>query len=122
MNKRSFGSIGENLADDYLVKNGFTNLERNYRAGRLGEIDIIASENGYVCFVEVKTRTSNLFGTPIESVGYEKRKKIKILAWIYLKDKKLVDKNIRFDIVEVMGKRISDEFLPEKINLVRSAF
>ena len=122
MNKRGFGKIGENIAANYLTKNGFTILDRNYRSGRFGEIDIIAAENEYICFIEVKTRTSSLFGTPIEAVGYEKRKKIKTLAWIYLKHKNLGERNMRFDIVEVTGKRFDEEFMLEHINLVRSAF
>ena len=122
MNKRSFGSIGEKIAADYLTKNGFTILDQNFRSGRFGEIDIIAAENEYICFIEVKTRTSSLFGTPIEAVGYEKRRKIKALAWIYLKHKNLGERNMRFDIVEVTGKRVNEEFIPNNINLVRSAF
>jgi putative endonuclease len=122
MNKRGFGSIGENIATDYLEKNGFTILDRNYRSGRYGEIDIIASENEYICFIEVKTRTSSLFGTPIEAVGYEKRQKIKALAWTYIKYKNLGVRNMRFDIVEITGRRRNEEFLPDNINLVRNAF
>ncbi len=122
MNKRGFGSIGEKIAADYLINNGFMILEKNYRSGRFGEIDIIAVEDEYICFVEVKTRTSSLFGTPIEAVGYEKRKKIKVLAWTYIKHKNLGERNMRFDIVEVTGKRFDEEFRLDHINLIRSAF
>jgi len=122
MNKRGFGSLGEKLAEDYLIQNGFKILERNYRVGRIGEIDIIATENDYICFIEVKTRTGSLYGLPIEAVGHTKRKKIKELALIYLKQKRMIDKNIRFDIVEVMGNRTGDKFEMEKINIVSSAF
>lgn len=122
MNKRGFGSIGEKIAADYLEKNGFTILDKNYRSGRFGEIDIIAAENEYICFIEVKTRTSSLFGAPIEAVGYEKRNKIKALAWTYIKHKNLGERYMRFDIVEVTGKRVYEEFIPGHINLVRSAF
>lgn len=85
-------------------------------------MDIIAAEDEYICFVEVKTRTGNLFGSPAEAVGYGKREKIKALAWIYLKYKNLGERNMRFDIVEVTGKRIHDEFKVENINLIRSAY
>jgi putative endonuclease len=122
MNKRSFGSLGEQLAAEYLSNNGFSILDRNYRSGRYGEIDIIAEEKEYICFIEVKTRTGNLFGSPIEAVGYDKREKIKALAWSYLKYRNLGERNMRFDIVEVTGKRVNEEFVPERINLVRSAF
>lgn len=122
MNNRGFGSIGEDIAADYLVKNGFTLLDRNYRSGRYGEIDIIAIEREYICFIEVKTRTCSLFGTPIEAVGYEKRQKIKALAWMYIKQKNLGVRNMRFDIVEVTGSRKNEEFTLHNINLVRDAF
>lgn len=122
MNKRGFGKIGENIAADFLSKNGFRIIERNFRSGRFGELDIIATENEYMCFIEVKTRTSNLFGNPIEAVSFKKREKIKALAWIYLKFKNLGESNMRFDIVEVTGESIHGEFRVENINLIRSAF
>jgi putative endonuclease len=122
MNNRRFGSVGEQLAAEYLKKNGFIILDRNFRAGRFGEIDIVASENEYICFIEVKTRTGSLFGTPSEAVGYAKREKLKKLAWIYLKQRNLGEKNMRFDIVEVTGKRYNEEFKLNNIILIRSAF
>ncbi len=122
MNNRAFGSIGEELASEYLKENGFTILERNFRAGRFGEIDIIAAEREYICFIEVKTRTGSLFGTPAEAVGHAKREKLRQLAWIYLKQKNLKDRNMRFDIVEVTGQRFNEEFKPKHIELIRSAF
>jgi putative endonuclease len=122
MNKRKYGTIGENVAVDYLVKSGFRILERNYRPGKLGEIDIIAMENEYICFIEVKTRTSNLFGTPAEAVGRGKIEKLRKLAWTYIKHRNLGEINMRFDIVEVIGNFSGDEFEPGQINLIRSAF
>ncbi len=114
--------MGEQLAADYLSQNGFRILERNYRSGRFGEVDIIATEKEYICFIEVKTRTGELFGTPAEAVGYAKRQKIRALAWSYLKYRNLGEQNMRFDIVEVTGKNINDEFVLYNINLIRSAF
>lgn len=122
MNKRKFGGVGEQLAADFLVKNGFRILERNYRSGRFGEIDIIASEKEYICFIEVKTRSGDLFGTPAEAVGYDKRRKIRAIAWSYLKYRDLGEQNMRFDIVEVKGKNINNEFILQDINLIRGAF
>ena len=88
MNKRSFGAIGEQLAAEYLEKKGFVILDRNYRSGRFGEVDIVALEKDFLCFIEVKTRTSSNFGSPAEAVGHTKEK-LKSLAWMYLKHKKL---------------------------------
>ena len=122
MNKRNFGAVGEDIAVDYLVKNGFIILERNYRPGKLGEIDIIALEDEYICFIEVKTRTSRLFGAPAEAVGHGKREKLRKLAWTYIKHKNLGERNMRFDIVEVTGSILNEDFIPGQINLIRSAF
>jgi len=61
------GQKGENLATDYLLKNNFEILDRNYREGRI-EIDIIAKKNKCLYFIEVKTRTNLNYGYPEESV------------------------------------------------------
>jgi putative endonuclease len=121
-NKRKFGKLGEEIAAKYLAKNGFRVLDMNYRVGRIGELDIIAAEKEYICFIEVKTRTSSFFGAPCESVNRIKQENIRKLAWAYLKHHSLTEKNIRFDIVEITGVKREDQFLPETINLIRNAF
>ena len=75
MNNRKVGETGEQIAVDYLIKNGFTILNRNFRSGRFGEIDIIAEEDSCICFIEVKTRTSDTFGAPSEAVDHKKMQK-----------------------------------------------
>jgi putative endonuclease len=72
-----FGKRGEDLAVLWLEKEGFRILTRNWRHGRL-EIDIIASKNNLLHFMEIKTRHRTLFGLPEESVN--ERKLINILA------------------------------------------
>ena len=63
-----FGKLGEQLAEDFLVERGYTVLHRNWRHSRY-EIDIVALKNDLPHFVEVKTRSSNEFGEPEESVS-----------------------------------------------------
>lgn len=70
-----FGKKGEQLAEEYLIKKGFTILHRNWRHSHY-EIDIVAFKNNIPHFVEVKTRSSKKFGEPEESVT---KKKIKFL-------------------------------------------
>ena len=65
MNNRDFGNIGEDLACDYLRKNGYQILERNKHFSKLCEIDIIAKFKNKIVFVEVKTRKTNAFGSPM---------------------------------------------------------
>ena len=77
MNNREFGNKGEDLACEYLIKNGYKILERNKHFSKLCEIDIIAKLKDKVVFVEVKTRKSNAFGSPMEAITKTKYHKIK---------------------------------------------
>lgn len=121
-NKRSFGSLGEKIAADYLVKHGYKIITRNYRVGRFGEIDIIAREKEYICFIEVKTRTGTFFGMPSEAVNRKKQEVIARLASIYINQYGLYDSNPRFDIVEVLVGRKGGFVKVESINIIKNAF
>jgi|SRR3989344_2563498 len=59
--------LGEKLAGEFLEKQGYKIIERNFRKG-YGEIDIIALDKKTLVFVEIKTKTSNAFGTPFEAI------------------------------------------------------
>jgi putative endonuclease len=95
------GNYGEQLACDYLEKNNIRIIEKNYRCN-FGEIDIIVEDKGYLVFVEVKYRKSLKFGRPREAVGAKKQLHIKKTAIYYMKHKNIVNKDIRFDVVEVL--------------------
>lgn len=116
--KKNLGIIGESVAANYLRSQHYKILDKNFRFKKYGEIDIIAQDNEYTCFIEVKTRTNNKFGTPSESVTKTKQQKIKLLAKIYLSNNNLFNTNIRFDIVEVVLEK-SNIYT---INLIRNAF
>ncbi|MDD5044592.1 MAG: YraN family protein [Candidatus Omnitrophica bacterium] len=107
---------GEDLALDFLKTKKYKILERNYRSP-LGELDIIALDKDTVCFIEVKTRTSDRFGLPSEAVVRAKQRKISQAALVYLKKKGLLNKKARFDVVSIMHP---DE--QAKIDLVKNAF
>jgi putative endonuclease len=119
-NKRSKGSFGEETAIEYLKNCGFFILKKNFRVGKMGEIDIIAREKEYICFVEVKSRKSLLFGSPAEAVNRKKQENIKRLASIYINQNKLFECCIRFDVVEIILNY--KEQRVEEINLIRNAF
>ncbi|MCK4352614.1 YraN family protein [candidate division WOR-3 bacterium] len=107
MNKRSLGLSGEARAADYLKSKGYVILKQNYRFGR-NEIDIICEKRGVVVFVEVKARTGNKFGTPIEAVTSDKANKIIKVARNYLFSRNLLDKcKVRFDIIEIRGTTLN---------------
>lgn len=100
MEKVSLGKIGEDAAAAYLDRQGYRICERNYRIP-LGEIDIIAWDRGTLVFVEVKTRRSLSCGTPAQSVGYYKQKKIIQTARCFLRQGRLEGRPCRFDVIEV---------------------
>ena len=100
-NKRAVGAIGEEIAEEYLKKNNYEILEKNFRYRRLGEIDIISRENNVICFVEVKSRSSIEYGYPREAVNRKKQDNIRKLAQIYLAQRNIYNADIRFDVVEV---------------------
>jgi putative endonuclease len=98
--KKHTGKKGEDIAARYLKENGYRIIECNYRCP-LGEIDIIAKDKNTIVFVEVKCRRSEKFGAPQLSVGKNKQKKLSKVCLYYLKDKRLLDQNARFDVVAV---------------------
>ncbi len=113
MNKEK-GHIGENMALDYLVYKGYKIVYKNY-ANNYGEVDIICEKDEFLIFVEVKSRTDLCYGYPYESVDEHKQGQIIGTAYIYIMEKKIKDKQIRFDIVEV--------YLNEnRINHIENAF
>lgn len=74
--------LGEEIATNYLKNKGYKIIERNFRKG-YGEIDIIAIFQNTLIFVEVKTRTSSLYGGAIESIAYHKIKSLIRTAQFY---------------------------------------
>lgn len=98
------GRKGERKAARYLIFRGWKILERNYRTP-YGEIDIIAKRRGVMAFIEVKTRTTDEFGTPAEAVD-EKRKRRYIMGANYFLANRIVDMTVRFDIIGVYRGKI----------------
>lgn len=93
------GQKGETLAANYLLKQGYRILNRNYRNKRT-EIDIIAQKDGVLVFIEVKTRTTDVFGYPEEAVNRRKEKILLNAAEVYIHKHKWLH-DIRFDIISV---------------------
>jgi len=100
------GNIGEESAVIYLEENDFEIIERNYR-NKIGEIDIIAKKDDRIHFIEVKNRSTAKFGYPREAVTNQKQNKIRITALVYLKQKRLNDAFISFDVIEILDKKIT---------------
>lgn len=100
------GKENEIIAKNFLKNKGYKIIECNYK-NDIGEIDIIAKQKDVLVFVEVKYRTTNMYGLPREAVGKFKQQKIKQVATIYLQTNKLFDSKIRFDVIEILGDEIT---------------
>ena len=108
MNNRQFGFKGEDLACEYLKKNGYEILERNKHFSNLCEIDIIAKFKDKYVFVEVKTRNGDQYGYPSEAVTATKQLRIKRAAEQYLQGRRLNWNKVSFDVYEIMTELIED--------------
>lgn len=102
MNNRKFGDAGEDLACRYLEKQGYEILERNKHFSKFCEIDIIAKYKDTVVFVEVKTRKTDGFGTPLEAITPSKLANIKKGVQFYISENKV--KKYRIDVVGITLK------------------
>ena len=111
------GQIGEKAAVAFLEHRGFHVLQRNFR-NKLGEIDIVAKDGDTICFIEVKTRKTDAFGSPLESITAAKQRKIIHVALSYLKSQGRVEANVRFDVVSVI---LGDEEGPQ-VEVIKNAF
>lgn len=115
---KEIGSYGETLSINYLIRNGYFILDKNYR-NRLGEIDIICKKDDILVFIEVKSRYTNTYGSPIESVTYYKQKQIIKISKLYITLKKYTNINIRYDVIEVVFNNKNQLF---NINHISDAF
>jgi len=98
--KKELGNAGEERACKYLEEKKYKIIERNFSC-KLGEIDIIARDKRELVFVEVKTRTNTEYGLPSEAVTKGKIKHLLNTISYYLYIKKIENKNIRIDVIEI---------------------
>ncbi len=111
------GKIGEKLAQQYLLTNGYKILETNWRFKKY-EIDIIAQINHTIVFVEVKARKSDAFGAPEIFVNKQKQKFLIAAAQQYI-DEYNISLGARFDVISVLQlnnkqtvKHLKEAFYP----------
>jgi putative endonuclease len=109
---KTIGKQYEELAMEYLKQQGYVILEQNFRC-RQGEIDLVAQDREYLCFIEVKYRKNGKRGLGMEAVTDDKQRKISRVALYYLTLRGRMEIPIRFDVVSIDG---------DKIHLIRNAF
>ena len=100
-NNKNIGNEGEKIAEKFLVDKGYKIIEKNFRFGKEGEIDIIATNDDTLIFIEVKTRTNHKFGNPILSITEKKKRLIRFAANGYMLKKKISNKQCRIDVITI---------------------
>ncbi|MFD1177176.1 YraN family protein [Paenibacillus puldeungensis] len=113
--RKERGRRAEQLACDYLLEQGYSIQERNWRC-RSGEIDLIAAHGELTVIIEVRSRSRGAaaFGTPAESITARKIKQVRDTAAVYLYQTGKPEANIRFDVVAVTFG-VGDEYTFEHI-------
>ena len=121
---RQIGRQGENAACDWLSKNGYEIIQRNYTSPH-GEIDIIAEDEKYIVFVEVKYRKNSVhlakYGRPVKAVTKAKKTHILFTAKHYLSNRK-TEKKPRIDVIEIISNQEQNEFVSLSIKHYKNAF
>lgn len=101
MDKYAEGVKGEVSAKEFLVKNGFAILDTNVSFPGVGELDIVAKDGDVLAFIEVRTRSDNAFGHPLETLTKTKISKIVRASGAYLSEHKIKCSSYRYDVVSV---------------------
>lgn len=100
MKRREVGILGEKIAQSFLEQNGYNIVETNYRCSE-GEIDVIARREDLLVFVEVRTRRSNNFGSPEESITAIKKKRLAAVAEHYGQHREGLPSSWRIDVLAI---------------------
>lgn len=116
---RLLGRWGEGLAAEYLRGRGYSIVAAGWRC-RFGEIDLIAENGVFLCFVEVKLRKSAAYGQAGEFVDRRKQEKLRTAAQLYLTERPTALQP-RFDVVEIYAPRGAATGRPE-ITVIENAF
>ncbi len=120
MNIGKIGQDGEKRVAEFLRRRSFSVIKRNYQC-RYGEIDIIAENNEYILFVEVKTRKENALISGIDAVDFKKQQKIILSAQDYIV-KTASEKQPRFDVAEVTVFEKADKNAGFSLKYIENAF
>ena len=117
MKRRDTGILGEKLAKDFLKKRGYHILETNYRCPE-GEIDIVAKHKDSLVFIEVRTKTSQEFGSPEESITPVKRERMRATASHYQQTHNNLPLSWRIDVIAV---ELNQEGKLSRIDIIENA-
>ncbi len=100
MTSKEFGDLGETMACDFLISQGYKIRDRNWFF-RKKELDVIAETNDFLVFVEVKSRMDTCLENPTRAITKAKKRYLLEAANAYIEEKK-IDKEARFDVITVL--------------------
>ena len=117
---RLLGRWGEARTADWLRRRGYTILAAGYHS-RFGEIDLIARDDKYLCFIEVKLRKNDAFAPGRAAVDARKQQKLRTTAELWLAGHPQTALQPRFDVAEVYAPQGTATHMPE-IRYIENAF
>ena len=116
--RQKLGSQGEKHALDYLIKKGYKLIAQNYH-NYIGEIDLIMKDGETIVFVEVKTKTEQDYGNPLEMIDTRKQKKLLQCVKAYLQKYNLLESELRIDavsvVVDIWGNKLKLEHIENAV-------
>lgn len=113
-----FGELGERIAARWLEKNGWRLIARRYRSGRR-DIDLVMERNGVIAFVEVKARSGDQFGDPVEAVHRRKQRELTKSAQSWIDRHGRSGEEYRFDVIGVLvaDQKVYIRHVPEAFKI-----
>ena len=117
MTRKATGILGEELAGRFLLDHGYRIIDRNYRV-REGEVDIVATQNECLVFVEVRTKRSRIFGTSEESITEKKMEHLRTVANKYRDTHDNLPQSWRIDVVCI---ELNASGTPNRIEVIENA-
>lgn len=119
--KAEIGAMGEQFVADYLRRNGYIIIKRNWHDSRYGEIDIVAENRQCIAFVEVKTRQKNALVSGLDAVDLHKQQRIKNASQTFMRRLRTTLPP-RIDVAEVTVISQKDGQYQFEINYIKNAF
>lgn len=98
---QALGAQGEALAANYLQSLGYEVLDRNWRSGRTGELDLVVRQGEHLVAVEVKTRSGRGYGSPFEAITARKAGRLRVLLLNWVREHRPISGLLRIDAIAV---------------------
>ena len=117
---QQLGALGERIAERWLVKHGYRILARRFRNGHR-DIDLIAERDETIAFVEVKARSGNDFGDPVEAVHFKKQRELTRSAHVWIDRHGRRGESYQFDVVGILvsEERVKVKHIPNAFEVPR---